>query len=150
MHIFSHEYRTSVKRNIVNKMLELYHKHKNPKYSDDLYVFVIKSLHMYHPITCMLIMSLGSKWLAMQTFYSIIGVFALFLYLNGCFLTSLEYKINELDVTIADPIIMLFGGDINAKNRVVYSVTTIVIYLLVAAFVLFYRFYQPSASLIEV
>ena len=140
MHIFSHEYRTSIKRTIVNKMLDLFNTCKNPKYSDDLYVFIIKSLHMHHPINCMLIMFLAPKWFAMQTFYTIIGVFALFLYLNGCFLSSFEYKVNKLDITIADPIIMLFGGDINARNRLVYSITTIVIYLAIAASVLFYRF----------
>lgn len=142
MHIFSKEYRKAVKQKLVNKLYEIYQNRRDPRYSDDLQVFVMKSLHMHHPINCMLIMWLAPKWAAMFTYWTIICVLIMFIYLYGCFLSSLEYKINKLDVTIADPVIMLFGGDITPANRVSYSITTIVIYLLIATSLLLYRFYN--------
>lgn len=140
MHIFSKEYRKGVKRKIVNTLYHLYQKYKNPKYSDDLVVFFIKSLHMHHPINCMLIMWLAPKWFALLTYWTIIFVFLMFIYMYGCFLSAFEYKINKLDVTIADPVIMIFGGDITPENRVNYSINTIIIYLILATALLIYRF----------
>ena len=141
MHIFSKEYRRAVKQKLVNKLYEIYQNRRDPRYSDDLQVFVMKSLHMHHPINCMLIMWLGPKWAAMMTYWTIIWVLVMFVYMYGCFLSSLEYKINKLDITIADPVIMLFGGDITPANRVGYSITTIVIYLIFATTLLLCRFY---------
>ena len=146
MYIFSKEYRKQVKKNMVDWLFEKYKEMKNDKYSDDLMVFCIKAGHMYHPITCLLIMWLAPYWFAMFTFLTIIGVLIMFVYLNGCFLSTLEYKINNLDVTIADPIIMLFGGDITYANRVWYSIATISIYLVFCVCLLAYRFYPFGSS----
>ena len=66
----------------------------------------------------------------------------MFIYFNGCFLTTVEYRINKnFDVTIADPVIMLFGDDINYINRKWYSIYTITLYLIVCVGLLMYRFY---------
>ena len=88
-------------------------------------------------------------WFAMLTFWTIILVLIMFVYLNGCFLSTLEYKINQLDVTIADPIIMLFGDDITYKNRVWYSITTISLYLLFSIGLLMYRFYPIGSTTLQ-
>ena len=144
MYIFSNACRKRVKNYIVDTLLSLYHKYKDNRYSDDLVVFFVKSCHMHHPINCMLMMWLGPYWFAMMTYYTILAVLVMFIYLKGCFLSSLEYKMNKLDITIADPLIMLFGDDITPENRVTYSITTIVIYLIFATALLLYRFYPFS------
>ena len=141
MYIFSKEYRKQVKTRLVDWLYSCYTENKDERYSDDLMVFFIKAWHMYHPITCLFIMGFGPYWFAMFTFWTIILVLVMFIYLNGCFLSTLEYKINGLDVTIADPIIMLFKDDITYKNRVWYSIATISIYLLFSVGLLMYRFY---------
>ena len=146
MYIFSKEYRKKVKHNIVEWLYSWYKHIKDDRYSDDLMVFCIKAGHMYHPITCLLIMWLAPYWFAIFTFWTIILVLIMFIYLNGCFLSTLEYKINQLDVTIADPIIMLFRDDITYKNRVWYSIATISLYLLFSVGLLMYRFYPISSN----
>ena len=40
-------------------------------------------------------------------------------YLNGCFLSSVEYKLNKkLDINVVDPLVLAFGEEITAKSRV--------------------------------
>lgn len=141
MYIFSRECRKKAKNKIVNGLYDLYLKYKDDRYSDDLIVFLIKSLHMHHPVYCMGAVCFGPKIQAIFTYITVILVLIAFIYLNGCFLSALEYKINKQDVTIADPIIMLFRDDITLENRIFYSISTIGLYLFFALVVLICRFY---------
>lgn len=141
MHIFKKEYRKNVKNKLVNYLYSLYLRNKDDRYSDDLIVFTIKALHLVHPLNCLVVMFFAPKIISITTFFSVVLVLIMFIYLDGCFLSSLEYKINKLDVTIADPMIMLFKDDITTENRIFYSITTIIIYLIFSLLVLYFRFY---------
>lgn len=144
MYIFSQTYRKQVKQKLVNTLYNYYKQYNNNRYSDELVGFFIKATHMYHPITCLFVMWNANYTISMFTFLSILCVFFMFIYLNGCFLSALEYKINKQDITIADPIIMLCNDTINYKNRVAYSIVTIGTYLLFCVALLLYRFYPFS------
>lgn len=141
MHIFKKEYRKNVKNKLVNYLYSLYLRNKDDRYSDDLIVFTIKALHLVHPLNCLVVMFFAPKIISITTFFSVVLVLIMFIYLDGCFLSSLEYKINKLDVTIADPMIMLFKDDITTENRIFYSITTIIIYLIFSLLILYFRFY---------
>tara|TARA_Y100000768_G_scaffold388516_1_gene384896 strand:+ start:968 stop:1414 length:447 start_codon:yes stop_codon:yes gene_type:complete len=146
MYIFSSEYRNGLKKRLVNYLYDYYLSIKNDKYSDDLVAFTIKCFHMIHPVNCLLFIFMGSKVLAISTFISVLFVLLMFIYLNGCFLSSLEYKINKQDITIADPIIMLCNDEITPKNRIFYSIFTISLYIFLAFLIILYRFYMPLES----
>ena len=141
MYIFSSQYRKHIKHKLVNALYDFYQQHKVDRYSDDLVAFFIKACHMYHPITCTLLICFAPKWLALTTYFSVIGVILLFLYIDGCFLSMLEYKINRMDVNIADVIIMLFKDDITPANRITYSILSFLVYMILTSVILLCRFY---------
>ena len=141
MKIFDIEYRKQRRKDIVNYLYGKYNQYKSDKYSDELVGFCIKAAHFIHPFTCMLLIVCAPFYISLATYAFVIGVFLMFIYLNGCFLTSLEYKINGQDITIADPIIMLCNDTINYENRQTYTIYTILLYILIATLVVVYRFY---------
>jgi hypothetical protein len=89
----------------------------------------------------MIVMLLAPHYVAITTLISVILVMLMYIYLDGCFLSSLEYKINKSDITIADPLIMIFGDDITHNNRFWYSIITIILYVIIAICVTYYRFF---------
>ena len=141
MNIFDIKYRKQKRKDIVNYLYDMYKRYKPEKYSDELLGFCIKVAHFVHPFTCMLLIILSPCYLAIATFTFVICVFIMFIYLNGCFLTSLEYKINGQDITIADPIIMLCNDTIHYENRETYTIYTVILYIAIATCILLYRFY---------
>ena len=151
MYIFSKEYRKNTKEKVVNYFYKKYlcfKEYTNNKYSDDLLLLCIKAYHMYQPAASFSIMVVAPFIIAMLSFASIIFVLFMFIYFNGCFLTTVELRIKrDLDVTIADPVILLFGDDINNANRKWYSIYTIILYLMASMGVLMFRFYPFTSTL---
>ena len=146
MNIFSFEYRKGVKKSLVNYLYNLFLSYKSERYSNELIGFTIKALHLVHPINCLLFIFMGSKYIAISTFISVLLVLLLFIYLNGCFLSALEYKINKQDITIADPVVMLFNDDITPENRKFYSIFIISLYIVFSFFIIIWRFYLPEIT----
>lgn len=142
MNIFNIDFRKDLKNRIVNNLFHLYKKYKSEKYTDELLGFIIKSTHLHIPNYCLLIIIFAPMNLAIYTFMCILFVMLLYIYLDGCFLSSLEYKIDNKRVTIADPYIVLCNDIINYKNRILYTIIFIILYVLLSIIIIYLRFFM--------
>jgi hypothetical protein len=90
--------------------------------------FVLKATHFfisYFILLLVIFMPLPVCFLL--TCLSIL-TFGLFLYFKGCFLSQLEYKLDDKDfINIVDLYLAIVGWDINEENR--YTITMYVVYL---------------------
>ena len=118
----SYSYFSTESRNAQRKMLTnfLYDSLRRDDEVSNMHIsFVIKSIHFLAPF----LMILAGVFAPMRVVYSLfilcILTKILFWYLNGCFLSSVEYKLNKkLDINVVDPLVLAFGEEITAKTRV--------------------------------
>ena len=141
MYFLEKEYRKNKKKQLANYIFSLYKKMKPEKYSDDLCHFIIKSWHMNCPLYTLVVIGFFPYIYALISYLLVVCVLCMFIYLDGCFLSVTEYKIKNIDINIADPLIMLFNADINHKNRFKYSIYTISMYMIIVTGIMLYRFW---------
>ena len=144
MNFLSREYRNIKKRQVSDYF---YKKIISEKYTNEQVGFLIKSLHMNVPAYCMVIMLFFSYIPALISYIFVCLVLCAFIYLNGCFLTLTEYRIDHQDVTMIDPVIMLCKDTITKGNRIRYSLLTVAIYMIVASLIMLLRFSTISNKL---
>ena len=137
MYIFSLDYRNSLKRKLADY---IYNTVKSDTYTGEQVSFIIKSTHLHMIFYCMLLILFAGYRYALSSYIFAWAVFLLFIYLNGCFLTLVEYKLDNQNVTIVDPVIMLFGDKTTKKNRMYYSIISVCVYLFIATIVMSRRF----------
>lgn len=135
-------YRKALKDKLATYIHDLIKYFINDKYDDDLIAFTIRACHLHAPIYCMIGLITLPFFFAGWIYVFLIIVAALFVYLRGCFLSLTEYKFGKKDITIADPVIMLFNGDITPQNRIWYSLAVIIPYIIIATGIMAYRFYM--------
>ena len=80
-------------------------------------------------------------WIVMGIFAGVVIIALLFIYLYGCCLTVAEYKLCRQDITIADPLIMIFGDDITKNSRINYSLAFMSSYFIISLCVIASRFW---------
>ncbi|MBM08870.1 MAG: hypothetical protein CMF69_04730 [Magnetovibrio sp.] len=133
-------FRKNLKKNISEKLFYLLRNTFDEKYSNELICFTIKAIHMNLPIYCMISMIWFPPFLAIPTYLGIIFAFTFFIYFQGCYISSLEYTLHKSDITIVDPVIMLFNDNINKNTRMIYSISVIIPYMFASTMIMLYRF----------
>ena len=118
----SYSYFSTESRNAQRKMLTnfLYDSLRRDDEVSNMHIsFVIKSIHFLAPFLMILAGVFAPMWIVYSLFILCILTKILFWYLNGCFLSSVEYKLNKkLDINVVDPLVLAFGEEITAKSRV--------------------------------
>ena len=118
----SYSYFSTESRNAHRKMLTnfLYDTLRREDEVSNMHIsFVIKSIHFLAPFLMILAGVFAPVWIVYSLFILCILTKILFWYLNGCFLSSVEYKLNKkLDINVVDPLVLAFGEEITAKSRV--------------------------------
>jgi len=76
---------------------------------------------------------------ALLAMIPLLMAFALFLYLEGCFLTIVEYKLCKNDSNIIDPYILLGGDKITPTTRYWYTMGVASVYFIFAFLILYAR-----------
>lgn len=139
MVIFDKEYRTSQRKNLVKYIFDIL---DNTQCPNKIWAFIIKSLHFTLPIYLFFfVFILASKNLCIFCYLFLVFFLLLYIYLQGCFISSLEYKLYSKNfINIIDPYIMLFNYKITNDNRFYGTFTIAFTYFLVVSIVLFYRF----------
>ena len=114
---FSLERRNAQRKWIVNY---LYERIRSESESTNLLMtFVIKSVHFIAPFLMAAFAVTSSIWVVIILFVSLFVIKFLFWYLNGCFLSNLEYKMyKNLDVNVVDPLVVAFGRKVSKESRV--------------------------------
>lgn len=133
--------RVKHKKQLVNYILDGIEKSKIP---NNVWLLLIKTIHISTPGFCLIIFLLGSFELSIF-FLTILNItLLLFLYLNGCFLTTVENKLEKDSVNIIDPYIY-FMDDIPSKNnRYYYTLQLSFFYFAFTAFIIYYRHFYKS------
>lgn len=118
---FSRESRILQRKSVVNF---LYNKLKSDDVeSNKMTSFSIKSLHFSFPILLVPLVIMSPVWVVYVLFVSCILMKLLFWYFHGCFLSNLEYKLNnENDVNVVDPIVYASGKKISKESRIEVTV----------------------------
>jgi hypothetical protein len=122
---FNMEYRKKYRKQIVTY---LYEKIIDTAYPPNIAAFVIKTFHFVIPYIVYIICLFAPIWLGIFALVISLLFWGLFLYLNGCFLSNLEYKLDsERFINIIDPYLVMFGYPMNDENR--YNGTSYLVYL---------------------
>jgi hypothetical protein len=62
------------------------------------------------------------------------------IFLGGCFLSAIEQKLDNIDVTIMDPVLDYYNMEKNHKNRMKISYVVGPLFIAIAFSIYFYRF----------
>lgn len=109
---------------------------------NNIKAFLIKSLHFHAPVGGFLFMIMTRFRLAVIIYMSFIISFILFIYFRGCFLTIIEYKLdNDNFINIVDPYLHLNGMEITDENRYYITMYIAIIYIVVSSWLLLYKYY---------
>jgi hypothetical protein len=100
--------------------------------------FMLKTQHFSTPFYFLILYILlpikYAYWALLPLFSSIV----LFLLLDGCFLTIVEYKLTKKkDYNVIDPYILFLGDDISLKTRYWYTLGVSTVYF-INVFILLY------------
>ena len=118
----SYSYFSTESRNAQRKVLSnfLYESLRTDNEVSNMHIsFVIKSIHFLAPFLMILAGIFAPIWIVYSLFILCILTKIMFWYFNGCFLSSVEYKLNKkLDINVVDPLVLAFGEEITAKTRV--------------------------------
>lgn len=131
--------------------INVLHKKKLVKYClDGLYnlktpnkviAFIIKGCHMFTPLFFFMIFMLAPVPIAVISLIPLFVALWLYLYFNGCFITTVENKLDPGGINIIDPYLYYLGVDITDKNRHYYTLQISGIYFAIVTPILLMRIY---------
>lgn len=107
---------------------------------DKLTGFLLKAFHFHIPWYFLLLFILLPLDLAIISLIPLLIALFFFLYLRGCFLTIVEFKLCQDDTNIIDPYILICNGEINEDNRYKYTLGVAGIYFAVILLILYIRY----------
>jgi len=107
---------------------------------DKISGFLLKSLHFHIPWYFLLLFLLLPFDLACYSLVPLLISLSLFLYLRGCFLTIVEFKLGQEDTNIIDPYIVFCKDEINEETRYKYTLGVAAMYFSLVALILITRY----------
>ena len=134
---FEESYRKECRKSLVDF---LYKYLKQTKYPTNILAFIVKAWHFTIGYMSIFILLFAPMWVGMIAIIVSLIVLLLFIYLKGCFISHLEYKLNSTDfINIVDPYLIIMNYDITNENR--YTGTGIIslTYFFIIISILFYR-----------
>jgi hypothetical protein len=137
MNYFDITYRKNLRKELVNM---IYNQLIKTGYPPNILAFIIKAYHLTIPFITIVIYLFAP----LQLSYILCGVLFIFLilyiYLQGCFISHLEYKLHNKDfINIADPMLVLFNYPINKENQYLATLYATIIYFIIVFFILYMR-----------
>ena len=136
--LFDIEYRKKYRKQLVNY---LYDKILDTSYPPNISAFVVKAIHFMIPYIVYIICLFAPLWLGIVALVVSLLFWGLFLYLNGCFLSNIEYKLDSgRFINIIDPYLVMFGYPINDENRYSGTIYLVYLYFAIVFSILYIRF----------
>lgn len=108
--------------------------------SDKNIGFLLRTFHSVMPIMATMILLFGNQLYALLTVIGLLCAFVSFLIFNGCIISSIEYRLDNVDITIMDPVIEIFKQEINQQTRMTVSRWAAILYLTFAISIYYIRF----------
>ena len=129
----SKEYRNEVVQYCIQQLKRLGLSEKNIG-------FFMRAYHVNMPIYFFIAMIHGSYVVNVILLIFLIGALISFIVFDGCILTRIESTLDDEDITVVDPMLEIFGFEVNHKNRVQVSYVIAALYLLMAFLIFWIRF----------
>lgn len=136
--------RVKQKKALVNYIMENIDNSNIPR---KVWLLIIKSIHITTPGSCLLIFLFGSFEISMFFLFVLLCTLFLFLYFNGCFLTTIENKLEKDSVNIIDPYVYFLNDIPNNKNRYYYTLQLSVFYFIFTAVIFYVRHFNDNINL---
>ena len=135
---FSIEYRKSCRKYLVDK---LYTYLNESTISNHIWAFFIKMVHFSVPHILLYITLYASFTFGIILSIISVFVFCMFFYLHGCFLSQVEYKLNNNEfVNVVDIYLAMLGWDITKETRQTITIYLILVYHVIIFTILYIRF----------
>lgn len=135
-------YRRSRRKELVNY---LYKKFQNTNTPPHIWAFVIKSIHFTIGYFAILIYIFAPLAFSIFTLIISLGFWSLFLYLKGCFLSNVEYKLDKHKfINIIDPYLAMFSYPINDETQYTGTLYMVSLYFSFAFVIIYFRLKMRS------
>lgn len=127
----------NIRNFIIKKSVEFVDRQKFDKKTLGLF---IRAYHISLPQNTMVMIMLGPQWAAQTTILFLMISMLNLIFLGGCFLSAIEQKLDNIDVTIMDPILSYYNMEKNHKNRMKVSQIVGILFIALSFSIYFYRF----------
>lgn len=115
---------------------------KTTKLTNKTLGMTIRIIHCVLPLLLILITLFFPYCYAVFSIPLFVFIIVLYYIFNGCILSKIEYKLDKIDFTIFDPILKIFEIEVNNKNRKIYSIYFMLLYLFILFLILYLRRYK--------
>lgn len=133
--IFDDSYRRNKRKELVNY---LYDKLTNTGTPHHILAFVAKAIHFTIPYFTFLIYLFAPIGFSVFTLVVALCCWSMFMYLKGCFLSNVEYKLDSRDfINIIDPYLSAIDYPINDETRHTWTWYLVILYF-ASAFITIY------------
>jgi hypothetical protein len=135
---FSIEYRKSCRKYLADKVYTFFN---NSTISNKIWAFLIKMIHFLMPFVLILITLYASFSICVILMIITVLIFFMFNYLQGCFLSQVEYKLYNKDfINVVDIYLAILGWDINDETRKTITIYAVIVYHIIIFTILYIRF----------
>ena len=112
---FEESYRKDSRKQLVNY---IYNKLKKTKCPTKIWAFIIKACHFTFPYLTFIVFLLCPIWIGIIFLFIVLLFLLMYIYLKGCFITHLEYKLNKKNfINIIDTYLVFMDYPINNDTR---------------------------------
>jgi len=138
MNIFDHEYRVELRKKLVNYLISYL---DTTRPNNKVLAFVIKAFHFMIPWITFYFFLFGSYCIFITCYVVLLFFVVLYIYLNGCFISHLEYKLYSKNfVNIIDPYLIILRQDLNKTTRFYGTFLIAFIYFIIISLIFYFRF----------
>lgn len=138
---FEETYRRDCKKVLANYVYQIINNFSGNH--NRIWAFVIKAIHFKLLLITMLIYLFGPIWFSVVTLIIALGCWGLFLYLKGCFLSIVEYKLDgDNFVNVIDPYLAVMGYPIDQESRYAGTLQIVWVYFSLAFVILYIRLHH--------
>jgi len=137
MNYFDITYRKTLRKRLVNT---IYDRLIKTNYPPEIMAFMIKAHHFTFPLPTYFIYLFAPLQLIYIVLFIQFIFLGLFIYLYGCFVTHLEYKLNKKKfINIIDPYLMYFDYPLNNDTRHFGTMCVVTVYFISILPILYFR-----------
>jgi len=137
---FEEPYRRNCRKELANYIYQKINDATDSGSHNHIWAFVIKAFHFTAGLATTFIYIYGPLWLSLLTLVVSLFLWGVFIYLKGCFVSNIEYKLdNHNFINVIDPYLVLFGYPINEDTRYIGTLQLVVFYFSIAFTVLYFR-----------
>lgn len=136
---FEDSYRRNCRKKLANYFYQIINGSTGEH--NHIWAFIIKSIHFSSPLIFLSIYLFAPLWICLPTMVMFAGTICSFIYLKGCLVSTIEYKLNNVKfVNIVDPFLLLCGYPINNDTRHIISQYILALQFIGVLAILYFRF----------